>query len=66
MNASQLAQEMRADYKTTRQHLELMYDNRLLVKAGNKYSVTYFPSPELEANWSLFEEILSKIREGEA
>lgn len=65
MNANQLAQEMEADYKTTRQHLELMLNNRLLVKAGGTYSVTYFPSPELEAHWSVFDEILSRIKEEE-
>jgi len=60
-NASQLAESLGLDYKTIRHHVELLEENRLLVKVGGKYAATFFLSPELESNYSKFEEILKRF-----
>ncbi|MGQ9781952.1 MAG: ArsR/SmtB family transcription factor [Nitrososphaeria archaeon] len=64
-NANQLATLLKLDYRTIRHHLELLQKNRLIVSAGDKYGVTYFLSPAMEANYALFEEIVAKIGEKE-
>lgn len=60
-NASQLAESLRLDYKTVRHHLELLVENRLLVRVGGKYAATFFLSPELENNYNRFEENLKNL-----
>jgi len=64
-NANQLANQLNLDYRTIRHHLEVLQKNRLIVSTGDKYSVTYFLSPLMEANYKLFEEIVDKIWEKE-
>lgn len=64
-NANQLASNLKLDYRTVRHHLNVLQKNRLIVSAGDKYSVTYFLSPMMEANYKLFEEIVDKIWEKE-
>lgn len=62
MNAHQLTDALGADYKTTKKHLDLLSENNLVTRMGEKYEVTYFLSPELESQWSTFEEILKVMR----
>lgn len=64
-NANQLASNLKLDYRTVRHHLNVLQKNRLIVSAGDRYSVTYFLSPLMEANYKLFEEIVDKIWEKE-
>jgi len=61
LNASQLSDLLKKDYRTIRHHLEVLQKNRLIISAGDKYGVTYFLSPEMEENYALFEEILKRI-----
>jgi len=61
LNANQLSDLLKKDYRTIRHHLEVLQKNRLIISAGDKYGVTYFLSPEMEENYALFEEILKKI-----
>ena len=60
-NANQLANYLEMDYRTIRHHLEVLEKNRIIVSAGNRYGRTYFLSPQIEENYSLFEEILEKF-----
>ncbi len=46
MNAHQLANSLNADYKTIRQHLDLLVSNKILITVGEKYSMNYFLSPD--------------------
>jgi len=62
MNANQLADLMRFDYKTIRYHLNLLLENGFLVTVGKKYGTMYFLSPQLESNYKVFLEIWEKIR----
>ncbi|MEM0053832.1 MAG: winged helix-turn-helix domain-containing protein [Nitrososphaeria archaeon] len=64
-NANQIANSLNLDYRTVRHHLDVLQKNRLIVSTGDKYSVTYFLSPLMEANYKLFEEIVEKIWEKE-
>jgi DNA-binding transcriptional ArsR family regulator len=61
LNANQLADLLKRDYRTIRHHLDVLEKNRLITSAGESYGVTYFLSPDLEQNYTLFEEILKKI-----
>lgn len=63
MNAHQLANYLGADYKTTRQHLDLLVSNRVLTTVGEKYSVNYFLSSEMESQWEDFQKILDTFEE---
>jgi DNA-binding transcriptional ArsR family regulator len=60
-NANQLATLLSMDYKTMRHHLEVLEKNRLITSVGDRYGATYFLSQVMEDNYSLFEEIMSKI-----
>jgi DNA-binding transcriptional ArsR family regulator len=60
-NANQLATVLGMDYKTMRHHLEVLEKNRLITSVGDRYGATYFLSQVMEDNYSLFEEIMSKI-----
>jgi len=59
-NASQLAELLGMDYKTVRHHLEVLLENRLIVRVGGKYAATCFLSPELESNYGTFQDILER------
>lgn len=65
MNANQLANLLKFDYRTIRHHLEVLHKNRLIISVGDRYGATYFLSPAMEANYALFEEIMNKIWEKE-
>jgi DNA-binding transcriptional ArsR family regulator len=60
-NAQQLTQALHLDYTTVRHHLRVLQQNRVVVTEGEKYGKLYFPSPEMEGNWSKLDEILKKI-----
>lgn len=62
-NANQLATLMCRDYRTIRHHLRVLEKNRIVTSAGDGYGTTYFLSPEMEENYSLFEEISKKALE---
>ncbi|MBS7639916.1 MAG: winged helix-turn-helix domain-containing protein [Candidatus Bathyarchaeia archaeon] len=61
MNANQLADYLGVDYRTVRHHLEILERNKIVASAGEKYGVTYFLTPLMEENYSIFEEIWEKI-----
>jgi DNA-binding transcriptional ArsR family regulator len=60
-NANQLATILKMDYKTMRHHLEVLEKNKIITSVGERYGATYFLSQAMEENYSLFEEIASKI-----
>jgi DNA-binding transcriptional ArsR family regulator len=62
-NANQLANRVGKDYRTIRHHLSVLEKNRIIISTGDKYAATYFLSPEMEANYALFEEILKKVQD---
>ncbi len=60
-NANQLSNLLGMDYRTIRHHLGVLEKNRIITSAGEGYGTTYFLSPAMEENYSLFEEIVKKI-----
>lgn len=64
-NASQLAGTLEMDYKTIRHHLDVLLENRLIVKMGEKYAASYFLSPQLDLQYDVFQEIWLKIEKEE-
>ena len=60
--ASQLAEHLKLDYTTIRYHLKVLSDNNVVSCVGKKYGETYYLSPQMESNYSVFEEILERIR----
>jgi len=64
-NANQLANILGVDYRTIRHHLEVLEKNKIVRSVGEKYSVTYFLTAEMEESYEIFEEIWKKIGEKE-
>jgi DNA-binding transcriptional ArsR family regulator len=60
-NAHQIAKELGLDYKTVRHHLDVLSENSLVIWRGEGYGKMYFLSPELEANFPIFEQIWAQI-----
>ena len=60
-NANQLATLLGKDYRTIRHHLDILLKNGIIVSAGDRYGTTYFLSPQLEAEYVVFEEIVKRI-----
>ena len=60
-NANQLATSLKLDYRTIRHHLKVLEKNKLVVSEGEAYGTTYFLSPVMEENYTLFEEILKRF-----
>jgi DNA-binding transcriptional ArsR family regulator len=60
-NPNQLAHDLGLDYKTVRHHLDVLTKNGLVSTTGNGYGTTFFLSPDLEEEYSKFEQIWSKI-----
>ncbi len=64
-NASQLAEILEMDYKTIRHHLDVLLENKLIVKMGEKYAASYFLSPQLDLQYNVFQEIWLKVEKEE-
>ena len=64
-NASQLADMLKMDYKTIRHHLDVLLENKLIVKMGEKYAASYFLSPQLDLQYDVFQEIWLKLEKEE-
>jgi len=62
-NANQLATLICKDYRTIRHHLRVLEKNRMVTAAGDGYGTTYFLSPEMEENYTLFEEMFRNVLE---
>jgi DNA-binding transcriptional ArsR family regulator len=60
-NANQLATQLKVDYKTIRHHLTILEKHKLVVPVGAHYSTVYFLSQPMEENYSMFEDITSKM-----
>lgn len=61
LNNNQLAKELGLDYKAIQHHIKVLEKNNLITKIGEKYGVTRFVSPFLEANMESFDELVEKL-----
>jgi predicted transcriptional regulator len=60
-NLNQIAQRLGLEYRSIQHHIEVLRRDALVVSQGEKYGMTYFLSPFLEANYQTFEEICKKL-----
>ncbi len=61
MNAHRASQRLGMDYKTMMHHLNVLRKNHLIIKTGEGYGAMYFPSPELEEDFSGFQLMQERI-----
>lgn len=61
LNANQLANQLKLDYKAIQHHVRLLEKNNLVTKVGDRYGATYFISTFLEVNLDAFNEIVTKL-----
>ncbi len=62
LNTNQLSKELRLDYKVIERHLDILDNNGLVIKVGDRYGETYFLSTLLESNLNLFDEVADKAK----
>jgi len=62
-NMNQLGKELNLDYKTIQHHIKVLEENKLITSEEKKYGRIYFPSPLLEQNMNIFDEIAKSIKE---
>ena len=60
-NANQLATELDLDYTTIRHHLDILMENNVVQRTGNKYAAVYLFTDQVKSNWDTVEEILAVV-----
>ena len=60
MNANQLSEVMKVNYRTAKFHLDVMQKNGLVKSIGPKYGLVYFPTPKCEAHKDLLMKVIEK------
>lgn len=63
-NVNQLANDLSLNYRAIQHHIEVLERNNLITKVGDKYGANYFLSVFLESNIDVYNEIMSKSKEG--
>lgn len=61
MNANQITELLRVNYRTTVHHLEVLVKHGLLVAEGPEYGKVYFPSKFLDYNKDKLMEIIRSL-----
>ena len=60
-NLNQLATKLSLEYRSVQHHIEVLKKNQLVTSEGERYGLTYFLSPWLEAHNDIFYEIAKKL-----
>ena len=60
-NLNQLSKKLELEYRSIQHHIEVLRKNTLVTSQGERYGLTYFLSPWLEAHYNIFEEIVKKL-----
>src|SRR5271169_5461668 len=60
-NLNQLATKLSLEYRSIQHHVEVLKKNALVSSQGERYGLTYFLTPWLESNISIFDEIAKKL-----
>jgi len=61
-NLHQLSQDLGFQYNLVQHHVTVLKRNALVTAAGERYGMTYFLSPWLEAHFDLFEAVAKELR----
>jgi predicted transcriptional regulator len=60
-NLNQLASALGAQYNLVQHHVDVLKRNSLVATAGERYGMTYFLAPWLEAHFDVFEEVSRRL-----
>lgn len=60
-NLNQLSNALKLEYRTIQHHVNILVKNSLVLSQGERYGLTYFLTPFLEAHLDVFEEICKKL-----
>lgn len=61
LNANQIKNKIKLDYKTVQHHLRLLGKHRFIRISGREYGAIYSHTVEFKSQTSVFEEILAKL-----
>jgi len=61
-NRNQLSTELGIQYKGIQHHIEVLEENNLVKKTGNRYGMTYYVSELFMHNEIAFDEIIDKLK----
>lgn len=61
LNANQLKEKLKLDYKTIQHHLRLLLKNRFIMVSDKNYGAVYILTEEFKIHIGLFNSILAKI-----
>ena len=61
-NLHQLSQDLGLQYNLVQHHVMVLKRNALVTTAGERYGMTYFLSPWLEAHFDIFEAVAQELR----
>ncbi len=61
-NQNQLASDLGLQYKAIQHHIKVLVRNSLVMGTGEKYGMTYSPSPWMEARFDIFLEVCKKLK----
>ncbi len=62
LNTNQLSNKLGLNYKVVERHLDILANNGLVIKVGDRYGTTYFLSILLETNLNFFDEVVNKAK----
>jgi predicted transcriptional regulator len=61
-NLNQLSKRLGVEYRTVQHHMEVLKKNSLVDSAGERYGLTYFITPWLEAHIQTFENLCKQLK----
>lgn len=61
-NMNQLSKRLGVEYRTIQHHIEVLKKNSLVDSAGERYGLTYFLTPWMEAHIEVFDELCLKLK----
>ncbi len=61
LNANEIKEKTKLDYKTVQHHLRLLVKNRFISNSGERYGTTYQLTDEFRSHKDVLDEILAKV-----
>lgn len=61
-NINQLANRLGVEYRTIQHHMDVLKKNSLVSSAGERYGLTYFLTPWMEAHIEVFDDLCRRLK----
>ena len=61
-NMNQLAKRLGVGYRTVDHHIRVLQKNALVSATGERYGLTYFIAPWLEAHLDIFDDLCRRLK----